>query len=188
MKSLNRVARRGALMSVAASSALILAACSAGQVTQTSSQVAAVDGASAQSADNAVAVRDVTVHITQEGEAGIKFTAVNQDPSDAEIELQAITVGGEDVTISGAATIASGCVLVGDIASELELLTQSESSCISYVETSFTNPGFAYSSNQDVIFTFSNGEVTTRATVSMPVLMSGTQDRDTGAGESGHHH
>lgn len=186
MKSLKRVARCGALMSVAASSALILAACSAGQVTQTSSQVAAVDGASAESADKTVVVRDVTVHITQEGEAGIKFTAVNQDPNDTQVELQSITVAGETVSITGTSTIDSGCSLVGDIASELELLSQPDSNCLTYVKTSFTNPGFAYSSNQDVVFTFDNTELITRATVSMPVPMSGTQDRETGATEHSH--
>lgn len=94
MKSLNSVARRGAIMTVAAASALALASCSAGQITQTSSQVAAVDGNQAAAESGAVVVRDVTVHLTEEGEAGVKFTAINQDTENVSHNLESVTVDG----------------------------------------------------------------------------------------------
>ena len=43
--TLKSVVRRGALATVAAASAVALAACGAGQISQTANQVAAVDGA-----------------------------------------------------------------------------------------------------------------------------------------------
>ena len=78
MQSLKSAARRGAIISVTAVSALALASCSAGQVAQTAEKVAAVDGASASTEDNKVAVRDVTILVEPNGTAALKFTAVNQ--------------------------------------------------------------------------------------------------------------
>ena len=87
---------------IAATSALLLASCSAGQITQTSDQVAAVDGASVNSSDNTIAVRDVTIHVTEDGETGVKFTAINQDKKrDATHKLEKITIDGQEVAIDG---------------------------------------------------------------------------------------
>lgn len=99
MKSLNLAARRGALVTVAAASALALASCSAGQITQTSSQVAAVDGNQAGSANDPVLVRDVTVHLTTDGEAGVKFTAINQDTSHTSHTLESVTVDAKRLSL-----------------------------------------------------------------------------------------
>ena len=93
MKSLNSAARRGAIMTVAALSALALASCSAGQVTQTSTQAAAVDGANADTENGEIAVRDVTIHVTEDGEAGLKFTAINQDTSHTTLIITSSTPG-----------------------------------------------------------------------------------------------
>ena len=57
MKSL----KRAAVAAVAGCATLALVGCSAGQITQTSNQVAAVDGASGSTEDGALAVRDVMV-------------------------------------------------------------------------------------------------------------------------------
>ena len=67
MQSLKSAARRGAIISVTAVSALALASCSAGHVAQTAEKVAAVDGASASTEDNKVAVRDVTILVEPDG-------------------------------------------------------------------------------------------------------------------------
>ena len=64
-------------VSAIAASALLLAGCSAGQITQTSDQVAAVDGAGAASDNQEVAVQDVTVVLDDNGQAALKFTAIN---------------------------------------------------------------------------------------------------------------
>ncbi|ALC06767.1 hypothetical protein CDES_12085 [Corynebacterium deserti GIMN1.010] len=188
MKSLNSAARRGALMTVAVASALALASCSAGQITQTSSQVAAVDGNEAGSENDAVLVRDVTIHVTEDGEAGVKFTAINQDTSHTSHSLESITVDGEEVEIDGAQPIERNCSLVADIQSELDLLVEPEVGCIQHVATSLDNPGFAYGGVVPVEFTFDTGSFTVDATVSAPVLESGQVDRDLGegAGEEPH--
>ncbi len=186
MKPLKTVARRGALISVAIASALALASCSAGQITQTSDQVAAVDGASADSEDGTIVVRDVTVQVADNGESGLKFTAINQDLSDATHTLESVTIGDEEVSLSGETSMKSNCNIVADIASEIKKIPQAESDCISQVTTSVDNPGFAVGGNQEVVFTFDNASITVLATVSAPVVNSGEHDRDTGAGESAH--
>ena len=147
---------------IAATSALLLASCSAGQITQTSDQVAAVDGASVNSSDNTIAVRDVTIHVTKDGETGVKFTAINQDKK-------------RD------ATHKAGCNLVGGIPSEMAKLTEPEGACVTHVTTTADNPGFPLGGTKDVVFDFDSGQVTARAAVAAPVLESGKVNRQTGA-------
>ncbi|MCK2201324.1 hypothetical protein [Corynebacterium callunae] len=183
VKSLNSVARRGAIMTVAAASALALASCSAGQITQTSSQVAAVDGNQAAAESGAVVVRDVTVHLTEEGEAGVKFTAINQDTENVSHNLESVTVDGKEVTLGDVAPLERNCSLVADIESELALLEEPEVGCIQHVATSVENPGFAYGGVVPVVLTFDTGEITVDATVSAPVLESGQVSREVGSGE-----
>lgn len=180
MKSLKATARRGALISVAAVSALALASCSAGQITQTSSQVAAVDGAEAATESNTVVVRDVTVHVDKEGQAGLKFVAVNQDNTNKDHNLRSVTVDGETVTLNGDTTIKSNCSLVADLQAELDRFPQAEAGCINYVATSLTNTGLAVGGNKDVTFNFDDGEINVVATISEPVYESGNVDRVVG--------
>lgn len=186
VKSMKSVARRGALISVAAVSTIALAACSAGQITQTSSQVAAVDGTQADTENGTIAVRDVTVHFTDKGEAGVKFTAINQDNSNARHTLKSITVGGEKAVITGDTTINSDCSLVGDVPSEVAKLTKPKNICIEYVSTSIANTGLAAGGNKEVVFSFDSGTITTTATISTPVVESGTQDREVGGHAAAH--
>src|SRR5690625_527304 len=96
--SLKSVTRKGATISATAIAALALASCSAGQITQTSSQVAAVDGSDAESADGNIAVRDVAIQVEPDtNEASLKFTALNQAYTDEQITLESISVDGQDV-------------------------------------------------------------------------------------------
>lgn len=91
--SLKSVTRKGATISATAIAALALASCSAGQITQTSNQVAAVDGGEAESEDGNIAVRDVAIQIEPNtGEASLKFTASNQAYANEEFTLDSITV------------------------------------------------------------------------------------------------
>ncbi|WP_080796703.1 hypothetical protein [Corynebacterium pacaense] len=188
VKSLKSVARRGAIMTVAAVSALALASCSAGQITQTSSQVAAVDGASVNSENGAIAVRDVTVHVTEGGEAGLKFTAINQDPEKATHTLEKISVDGTEVEFTGAEPLKANCSIVADIEEELDKLVEPDAGCIQHVATTLDNPGFAYGGVVPVEFTFDTGVVNVDATVAAPVHDAGTNDRNVGghAEHSGH--
>ena len=180
MKSLKSAARRGGIISAAALSALALASCSAGQVTQTASQVAPVNGAEGNTEDGTVAVRDVTIIVDEQGEAALKFTAINQDTSMTEHTLESIDVNGNDVTVD-AEPLARDCVLVGDSAARLEATPQADGiGCIQYTETSLTNDNFAVGGNVPVTFTFDSGEIEMTAAVAAPQLPAGSHDRQVG--------
>ncbi len=184
MKSLNSAARRGAIMTVAALSALALASCSAGQITQTSSQVPAVDGANTETDNGVIALRDVTVHVNDEGDAGLKFVVVNQDTSHTTHNLESVTVDGIEVEVDGAEPIERNCSLVADLQEELDKLVEPDAGCIQHVATSLENPGFAYGGNLPVEFTFDTGTITVDAAISAPLLESGTFNREHGEGDS----
>lgn len=113
--SLKSATTRCGLAAVALLSATGLAACGAGQISQTANQVPAVDGASANSEDGFIHLRDVTIHPATSGKDGaIKFAVTNDYPKGKDIKLESITVGSDKVDISGDATIKSTCQLIGD--------------------------------------------------------------------------
>ena len=178
MKSLKSAARRGGIISAAALSALALASCSAGQVAQTASQVAPVNGAEGNSEDGTVAVRDVTIVVDEQGEAALKFTAINQDTTMTEHTLRSIDVNGNPVSVA-ATPLQRDCVLVGNSAAGLESTPQAENiGCIEYTETSLDNDDFAIGGNVPVTFTFDTGEVEVSATIAAPQLEAGTFVRE----------
>lgn len=175
MKSLKRVAAAA----VAGCATLALVGCSAGQITQTSNQVAAVDGASASTEDGSVAVQDVTVVLAEDGQAALKFTATNQDTSMKDHTLKSVDVDGQNVTISGNSSIAYNCALVADSKDGLERMPQDKNdNCIEYTATALANDDFAYGGNVPVTFNFDTGSLDVVATVSAPTLASGQVDRE----------
>ncbi|MHC9586738.1 hypothetical protein ACQX2P_07325 [Corynebacterium diphtheriae] len=188
VKSLKSAARRGAMISVAAASALALASCSAGQITQTSDQVAAVDGSEIDNANGTIALRDVTISLTEQGQAGVKFTAINQDNSNKEHVLKSITVDGTKATIDGNTKLASDCSIVGGIKVEMSRLTEPKSGCITHVITSVENKGLAVGGSKNVVFSFDSGDIALDATIAAPVLESGQHDRQVGGEHANHSH
>ena len=175
MKSLKRVAAAA----VAGCATLALVGCSAGQITQTSNQVAAVDGASASTEDGSVAVQDVTVVLAEDGQAALKFTATNQDTAMKDHTLKSVDVDGQNVTISGNSSIAYNCALVADSKDGLERMPQDKNdNCIEYTATALANDDFAYGGNVPVTFNFDTGSLDVVATVSAPTLASGQVDRE----------
>lgn len=175
MKSLKRVAAAA----VAGCATLALVGCSAGQITQTSNQVAAVDGASASTEDGSVAVQDVTVVLAEDGQAALKFTATNQDTAMKDHTLKSVDVDGQNVTISGNSSIAYNCALVADSKDGLERMPQDKNdNCIEYTATTLANDDFAYGGNVPVAFNFDTGSLDVVATVSAPTLPSGQVDRE----------
>ena len=95
---------------------VILTGCSSGQITQTSSQEAAVNGASANLKN--IALRNVHMQAVQTSAAlqpglavGLVFVAANDSP-DTNDKLVGITSEVGDVKISGDGTIAAGEALV----------------------------------------------------------------------------
>lgn len=175
VKSLKRVAAAA----VAGCATLALVGCSAGQITQTSNQVAAVDGASASTEDGSVSVQDVTVVLAEDGQAALKFTAANQDTSMKDHTLKSVDVDGQNVTISGNSSIAYNCALVADSKDGLERMPQDKNdNCIEYTATTLANDDFAYGGNVPVTFNFDTGSLDVVATVSAPTLASGQVDRE----------
>ena len=177
MKSL----KRAAVAAVAGCATLALVGCSAGQITQTSNQVAAVDGASGSTEDGALAVRDVMVVLAEDGQAAVKFTATNQDTSMKDHTLQSVDVDGQKATLSNTGTISYNCALVADSRDGLERMPQDKNdNCIQYTATTVANDGFAYGGNIPVTFNFDTGSVDVVATVSAPTLASGQVEREVG--------
>ncbi|ALA68695.1 hypothetical protein [Corynebacterium lactis] len=112
------VLRRGSIVAISAASAVVLAACGAGQVSQTADQLPAVDGslnigkaeagkseAKGNPRIGSVALRDVHVLVDPEGDtAALKFSASNQQrATDSFFTLKSIKVDGVgDVTLKPA--------------------------------------------------------------------------------------
>ena len=103
------VLRRSALITVSAASAVALAACGAGQISQTANQHPAVDGAmnggedaAGKGAENTnsalgfVNIRDAHILVDPEaGTAGLKFSASNQQRATESVyTLKSVTVEG----------------------------------------------------------------------------------------------
>lgn len=177
MKSLKAAARRGVVVSATAAAALALVACSGGQITQTSSQVAAVDGTEAATEDGNVAVRDVQILVEPDGEAALKFTAVNQGYQEELYTLESVEVDGQDVAISAQPINRDGRI-VADSAANLENVPQADSEKVQYVETSLNDEDFGYAGFRPVTFTFSNGTIEVNAPVSASQMVAGEQNRD----------
>lgn len=177
MTSLKSVVRRGGTMSAAALAALTLAACSAGHITQTSSQVATVDGQSANSENGELSVRDVTITV-DDNAAALKFTATNQDPSMKAHTLESISVDGTQVSVGSLEPIESGCSVFGDSAMALKEVPQAEKACIQYIETTLENDDFAPGGSREVSFVFDSGTITVDAAVAAAPLVTGEHDRE----------
>lgn len=178
MQSLKSAARRGAIISVTAVSALALASCSAGQITQTADKVAAVDGASASTDDNKVAVRDVTILVEPDGSAALKFSAVNQGYDTDVISLESVKVDGQRVEMDKAQPLHRNQSIIADSQKNLDATTQQDSETVQYIATSLKNDDFGYAGDRPVTFEFSNGSVDVDATIAATQMQSGEFDRD----------
>ncbi len=178
MQSLKSAARRGAIISVTAVSALALASCSAGQITQTADKVAAVDGASASTDDNKVAVRDVTILVEPDGSAALKFSAVNQGYDTDVISLESVKVDGQRVEMDKAQPLHRNQSIIADSQKNLDATTQQDSETVQYIATSLKNDDFGYAGDRPVTFEFSNGSIDVDATIAATQMQSGEFDRD----------
>ena len=127
MKSLKPV------VALTVASALALTGCSAGQITQTSSQVAAVDGATAFTENRELSVLDVTVVLDESGQAALKFVATNQDRSEADHQLLSAEVDGARVNLGSTKAIGYNCSLVSDSKDGLDRIPESKDACIQYL-------------------------------------------------------
>ena len=183
MQSLKSAARRGAIISVTAVSALALASCSAGQVTQTADKVAAVDGASASTDDNKVAVRDVTILVEPDGSAALKFSAVNQGYNTDVVSLESVEVDGQRVEMDKTQPLHRDQSIIADSQKNLEAQPQQDSENVQYIATKLKNDDFGYAGDRPVTFEFSNGSIDMNATIAATQMQSGEFDRDVESAE-----
>ncbi|MDO4911607.1 MAG: hypothetical protein Q3972_07670 [Corynebacterium sp.] len=174
-----------ALLALTGAAALALGACSAGQVSQTADQVAAVDGAAGDTADGTLGVRDVAIVVDSDNAAALRFTAFNNEVAKTTHTLESVTVGGAPVTLNGDTTIDRGCSLFADSAATLEEIPVAEDACINQLETSLSNPGFAYGGTKQVVFKFDNDKtITVDAAIVAPTLPAGEENRIVGDAHS----
>ncbi len=166
------------LAAVAVASALALTGCSAGQITQTSNQVAAVDGATAFTEDRELSVQDATVVLAEDGQAAVKFTVTNQDRSMKDHTLKSVTVDGTPATLGSSRPIAYNGSLVADSAEGLKNMPKSKDGSIQYVATSVENQDFAYGGVVPVKFEFDGTSLEIEVPVSAPTRQSGEQERE----------
>jgi hypothetical protein len=94
-----------ALLASAALGVGLLSACSSGQITQTSTQVAAVPGVSVNSADGKIALRDGTVSYADEYKAGstVPLNVRLFNNSTQAVKLTGVTTANGDVVLVGGA-------------------------------------------------------------------------------------
>ncbi|APT91907.1 hypothetical protein CPHO_02155 [Corynebacterium phocae] len=182
MKSLKFAARRGAIISVAAVSALALASCSAGQNTQTSDKVIAIDGANATLEDGNIAVQDVNIQLEPDtGEASLKFSAINKGYTGDPVTLKSIDVDGQTVslkTLEALQPIGRNSSIIGNSKANLDAIPLSDADNIQYVATFLENDDYGYAGSRPVTFNFSVGSVTVDAPISASPLEAGAYNRD----------
>lgn len=177
------------LLTLAGVGTMVLSACSAGQVSQTADQVAAVDGASGGNGKDHVVVRDVTIVVDGQ-DAAVKFTAINQDPAGTKHTLKSVTVDGQKVNVTGdQLTLDGQCSLVADSKEGIATIPDAgDAKCIAKATTSFNNTGLAAGGTKDVTFSFDTGDITVNAAIAAPLLPAGQSERNaTGEKEAAAH-
>lgn len=166
VKSQKSKVARGILTLAAAGAALTLTACSAGQITQTSNQVAAVNGVEAEVGN--IALRDVSIVIDDKNALAVKFTAGNVEERGENITLNSITVDGKAVSLSGSKDVLAGGSLIGDSADAIKnyQVESAKTAHLTYTATSLSGVSDVFIGGQkEVEFTFSTGSVTVNAPV-----------------------
>ena len=178
VKSQKSIAARGALVLVAAGSAMALTACGAGQISQTANQVPAVNGTNGNA--ELVSLRDASLSIGLDGETYVKFTAGNIEDGAQDVKLESIEVDGNDVALEGKGTIEPGCNLVTDTPDVIkDLKTAAKNTCNTYASPKLSDAKDIYpGGSKPAKFTFDTGVIE----VNLPVVgeqpVSGEFHRD----------
>ena len=166
VKSQKSFAVRGTLALVAAGSALTFTACSAGQITQTGSQVAAVNGVSGS--QGFATVSGAAVVVGPDDGLEMKFTAGNLADNKAPIRLESVEVEGKQVSGIPVQEIKPGCNIVADKNGNVKDMENAarESTCNIYASTDIPGLKDVYlGGHKKVTFTFSNGTIELNAPV-----------------------
>ena len=159
MTSPNTGLRRTALVVLAVGAALGASACSAGQLTQTSNQVAAVDGGQGSVGD--LTVNDLVVSLPAAGdaEARVGFTASYTGYGFGEpVTVDRVQIAGTPVQLGEAPALERGCSIVFTVRGEADPNPGGEGVCVT--EATATIPAGELSPGTSVPATvsFSNGD------------------------------
>lgn len=190
MTSPNTGLRRTALVVLAVGAAIGASACSSGQVTQTASQVAAVDGGYGSAGE--LHVNDLQVVIPEDGSDprvgfGASFTGYGFDES---IALDRVEINGVEVQFDGLEPLERGCTIIFDATENPEPASVDDELCIQ--QTTGTLPSsddLHLGVSVPATVSFSNGDrIETEAAVVGELVEAGEYTRPTEyAGESEEH-
>jgi copper(I)-binding protein len=187
----NRLKSRSSAVTVALAACALAAAgalsgCSAGQIAQTSTQQAAVNGTAATAGN--VTLRNVHLRAPQKtdyvepgSEVELLFVASNESPDTAD-KLTSITSDVGTVSLSGNTSLpAQDVLVVGEPDGQISALEQTETADAAKAMVNITKPvtnGLTY----NFTFTF---EKAGQATVAVPISAGEAPRRDT-AGDTSH--
>lgn len=190
MTSLKPVARRAALAATCGVALMSLAACSAGQISQTANQVAAVDGVEVGGRGEAVVLRDVKIVVEDDGTRYLVFAAINQDTTRVEdVELEGITVDGQAVD-ADVDPLGKNCSVVADVPDYIETysaINEDTATCAQYITIDVDQTQPAPGGHSTVVFSFSTGDIEiTNTPISAALTVSGEYNRAEVRGEGFH--
>ncbi|ABK70164.1 hypothetical protein [Mycolicibacterium smegmatis] len=167
---MNRFSSRAGLAVCGLATAVALTACSAGQISQTTTQEPAVNGVNAQAGQ--VSLRNVHLRAPQQTDyvepgttVELLFVAAN-DSTEGSNKLKSITSDVGEVTLTGDSTVpADGVLIVGEPDGQIQAVENAEAADAVTAEVELTKPitnGLLY----DFTFTFEDGETTVAVPIS----------------------
>ncbi|UVE94541.1 hypothetical protein [Dietzia sp. B32] len=179
MTSPNTGLRRTALVVLAVGAALGASACSAGQVSQTANQVAAVDGGRGSAGD--LHVNDLQVVVPENGgEARVGFVASYTgyglgDP----VSIDRVEIDGTQVQLGETQPLARGCTVVVDPRENARPAPVQEGVCIEQATATLPSADdLDIGVSVPATVAFSNGDrIETEAAVVGEILEAGEYDR-----------
>ena len=159
MTSPNTGLRRTALVALALGAALGASACSAGQVSQTAYQVAAVDGGHGSAGD--LEVNDLVVVLPEAdaAEARVGFVASYTGSGFGEpISLDTVRIDGVEVQVGQSQPLARGCSLVVSSAEGATPAPAQEGICVEQTTATLPAGDLSVGTSVPATLTFSNGD------------------------------
>lgn len=159
MTSPNTGLRRTALVVLAVGAALGASACSAGQVSQTAYQVAAVDGGQGSAGD--LYVNDLVVVLPEsgEGEAKVGFVASYTGSGLGQsVSLDRVEIDGVEAQVGESQPLDRGCSLVVSSAEGAIPAPAQDGVCVEQTTATMPSGDLAVGTSVPASLTFSNGD------------------------------
>lgn len=160
MTSPNIGLRRPALVVLALGAALGTSACSAGQVSQTASQVAAVNGGQGSVGDLVVNNLQVVMPESGEGEATVGFVASFDGTGTGEsVTLDRVEIAGEELQLGEAPPLERGCSIVYSADQSTPPPPVPQGVCVEHTTAALpTSDGLHIGTSAPATVTYSNGD------------------------------